>query len=622
MSVPDVPSFDNAFIGKYHFLKPLGRGGYAIVWLADECSPTREVIRPVAIKIFIDDLVDRDSFQRTFENFRIDLKFLADLAPDNPIIEYYTSEMEDIFVGSSGVAETMGSRGPSEAPSGRALTAFFIVMEYADGGSLGSPEYRNDVILGQDQSYIRHFLDICTGLRAAHSRLVIHRDIKPSNLLWFKKRNRVKIGDFGIARHLNELRMGSGSYIVGTTQYMSPESFDPGTIPAPARDIYALGCTFYELLAGEPAFSLPPSMADASIRASCDAYERLHEHAPRPDALMKAPSDVLSVELSNVFRRMMSVDPADRPQLNEVIAALERSLPRPAPPRPALVDVTDGVEVPREPTFLSLYTISPAFRREHLRETYFLVFIQMTVETWFKYRLLFTLLRSYFEMSASVCELYGRYDFLIRVWSTRRKITDFCRRVIDEVLDDDVRSLHVMACDEVQSLGNGKRRRSRRLSDDLVPKVLARLHEAQSDPLSERGKEAAEWLRDQQVYLQKRPPSLGRDRLHCFCLVSQPAETSQAERDAKWLVLLNSLEQSPIPTGRWNISVCRKAYAPIEGLENERSDYVVGYMPPNFDAVVQVPALILDQSAEHRFRVSTFLASKRYYIDSDLVLLR
>src|SRR5262249_54219101 len=161
----------------------------------------------------------------------------------------------------------------------------------------------------------------CTGLRAAHLRDIIHRDIKPRNLMWLKRSSRVKIGDFGIAKHLNEMRP-SGLYVTGTPPYMSPESFDLASRATPERDIYALGCTFYEILTGEQAFSLSTSSGALGDPLSLiESFRTLHEREPRPDAVVKAPN-VVSVELSSIIKQMMSQDPQDRPSLKEVIEIL------------------------------------------------------------------------------------------------------------------------------------------------------------------------------------------------------------------------------------------------------------------------------------------------------------
>ena len=88
-------------------------------------------------------------------------------------------------------------------------------------------------------------------LAHAHARGVIHRDIKPSNLL-FDAEGVIWVTDFGLASSQDDEGLTQTGEFLGTLRYMSPERFS-GTCDARA-DIYALGLTLYELLAGRSAF--------------------------------------------------------------------------------------------------------------------------------------------------------------------------------------------------------------------------------------------------------------------------------------------------------------------------------------------------------------------------------
>lgn len=598
-------NFVDAWLEKYRFRKLLGHGAFATVWLADECNPNREVIRPVAIKVFVDDLADRVSFQSTFENFQLDLRFLADLAPDNPIIQYYNSEVTDIFVDNQGIVATINSRNSIQTNSEAALTAFLIIMEYADGGSVG-PTYREEVIVQrQDNLYLDHFIDICAGLRSAHAREIIHRDIKPRNLMWFKKFNRVKIGDFGIAKHLNEIK-SPGLYVTGTPAYMAPESFDIGSRATPQRDVYALGCTFYEILTGEQAFNLVQGQGDPNTLI--DSFRRLHEHEPRPDAVIKVPN-LVSVELSSLIKSMMSRDPQERPKLNEIIEALKRE-------KKAPVDIQNvsRVKIPENPKHLSTYSVNPVFRHEQLKESVFFVFITMSTQGTHKYKMLFALLDAFFGNTYSICELFGRYDFLVRVWSTRANVLPFCEKLIDELLDNNKNALQIMAIDEVTYVGTPLHVDQRNLS---VAQVLVKLNEAQAGK-ERTARDAAKWLQRNRIYVRKLAID-GKNSIHCHCLVSQSESASQEEREAKGALIIRALEQVVPEARKLNLSVYRKAYQLVERLNNEHSDYVISYLSPSFDGVSRITSVILDHLNAQRLRVVTLLASGRYFVESDNV---
>lgn len=91
---------------------------------------------------------------------------------------------------------------------------------------------------------------IADALQYAHSKGVLHRDIKPANLLVDKK-NEVWIADFGLAKLSEQQAVTMTGDVVGTPQYMPPESFD-GTYDEKS-EVYGVGLTLFEMLALRPA---------------------------------------------------------------------------------------------------------------------------------------------------------------------------------------------------------------------------------------------------------------------------------------------------------------------------------------------------------------------------------
>lgn len=127
----------------------------------------------------------------------------------------------------------------------------FISMEYIEGTDLKSiisekkriPEDEIFIILKQ----------ICDALSYAHKLNIIHRDIKPANIM-INKDNMIKITDFGIAKILKtDDTTKSGTAVIGTPLYMSPEQIVGETIDA-RSDIYSLGIMLYEMHVGSPPF--------------------------------------------------------------------------------------------------------------------------------------------------------------------------------------------------------------------------------------------------------------------------------------------------------------------------------------------------------------------------------
>jgi tetratricopeptide (TPR) repeat protein len=87
----------------------------------------------------------------------------------------------------------------------------------------------------------------CEAVDHAHSRHVIHRDLKPSNVM-LADGGWVKVMDFGIARQVKDSLLVTTNTIVGTPTYMAPEQAMGQVVKE--SDVFALGCTLYEMLTG------------------------------------------------------------------------------------------------------------------------------------------------------------------------------------------------------------------------------------------------------------------------------------------------------------------------------------------------------------------------------------
>ena len=178
-----------------------------------------------------------------------------------------------------------------------AENAFYLVLDYMP---YSLDRYLKGELRSQYGSIepYRVIRELAEAVAHAHSENVIHRDIKPSNIL-FDLNGRPMLTDFGISKILSHLTVGqtlAGFFSVG---YASPEQI--ATQPTtPMTDIYSLGSVFFHLLTGQE----PPYEGPAS------AMVDKHVAGPRP--------------LKNVLKRMLAVDPADRPSSGaELVAALE-----------------------------------------------------------------------------------------------------------------------------------------------------------------------------------------------------------------------------------------------------------------------------------------------------------
>ncbi|MED6243664.1 Serine/threonine-protein kinase Nek5 [Ataeniobius toweri] len=100
--------------------------------------------------------------------------------------------------------------------------SMYIVMEFCDGGDLLRKIKMQRGIPFSEEQIADWFIQICLGLKHIHDRKILHRDIKSQNIFLTNAGMKVKLGDFGIARILNNT-LEMARTCVGTPYYLSPE---------------------------------------------------------------------------------------------------------------------------------------------------------------------------------------------------------------------------------------------------------------------------------------------------------------------------------------------------------------------------------------------------------------
>lgn len=200
---------------RYEIIRPIGFGGMAEVYLAQD----KLLDRSVAIKRLREQFV---SDQALLEQFRREAKSAARLIHPN-IINIYDVVSED--------------------------DEQYIVMEYVDGVTLKE-------ILKKCRLPLKTVLEIAVqladGLQHAHSHNIVHCDIKPQNIL-IDKQMHPKIADFGIAKMVSNQTMVYTSAVMGSVHYISPEQASGEKITA-SSDVYSLGIVIFEMLTGQVPF--------------------------------------------------------------------------------------------------------------------------------------------------------------------------------------------------------------------------------------------------------------------------------------------------------------------------------------------------------------------------------
>lgn len=212
---------DDSIIGTtvdgYHIQEVLGRGGMGVVYRARDVSLDRDV----ALKRISPKLANDEPFLR---RFRSEAQALARLESPHIVSVYALRETE---------------------------IGLLIVMEYVDGGTVKDLTRQGPMSWTEALLFVEQML---TGLQHAHGADVVHRDIKPQNIL-LTGSGTVKVTDFGLAKvYRPDSQHTVTQGVHGTLKYMSPEQVQGDADLDHRSDLYSLGMTVYEMLAGQLPF--------------------------------------------------------------------------------------------------------------------------------------------------------------------------------------------------------------------------------------------------------------------------------------------------------------------------------------------------------------------------------
>jgi tetratricopeptide (TPR) repeat protein/predicted Ser/Thr protein kinase len=271
---------------RYRVIGPLGKGGMGEVFRAYDT----ELKGDVALKVVRNDIEGDAALAR----FRREIALARKVTSPNVLRVY-------------DLAEHDGLR--------------FLSMEYVDGEDLAALMKREKGMPIERATSI--FRQVCVGLAAAHAQGVVHRDLKPQNVL-VDKQDQVRVGDFGLARSMDDSALTASGAVLGSPAYMSPEQVK-GDPTDERSDIYSLGIMLYQLVAGEPPFRAPTPHAVMEMR--------LHKKAP----LLREVQPDAPASLEAICAKCLALNASARyASIAEVLAALDAGkAPATPPPKPA-----------------------------------------------------------------------------------------------------------------------------------------------------------------------------------------------------------------------------------------------------------------------------------------------
>lgn len=259
-------------IDRYIIKQELGRGGMATVYLAQDPRFGRDV----AIKV----LSHLSQDPKARGRFEREARTIAGLEHRAIVPVYDFGEEND---------------------------QLFLVMRLMPGGSLADRIQQGPIPLAETVAILER---IAAALDYAHRQGIVHRDLKPGNIL-FDQHNAAFLADFGIAKLLEAQMTFTGSSIVGTPAYISPEQVQGDKAIDGRADIYALGAILFEMLTGKIPYDAPTPYA----------VFMKHVNAPPPH-LAEVDANLPS-HVQGVIDRAMAKNPDDRFETaGELVAAL------------------------------------------------------------------------------------------------------------------------------------------------------------------------------------------------------------------------------------------------------------------------------------------------------------
>ncbi len=256
----------------YSYIRPLGSGGFADVYLFEQDMPRRVV----AVKVLVDDAVNPE----VIRTFNAEADIMARLSAHASIVTIYQASI---------------------SADGRP----YFVMEYCPDTM--SAKYKKGPLP------VAEVLDagvrIAAALETAHRSGLLHRDIKPSNILISSLGTPV-LADFGVATALDPLDDGEEVFAM-SVPWSSPEVLEQRVTGSVAAEVWSLGATLYTLLAGRSPFESADREKNRRDVLTARVVKAKYTSIGRAD---------VTPRIEGILSRSMSKDPAARHESMHALA--------------------------------------------------------------------------------------------------------------------------------------------------------------------------------------------------------------------------------------------------------------------------------------------------------------
>ncbi|HVY62708.1 MAG TPA: serine/threonine-protein kinase, partial [Planctomycetota bacterium] len=277
-------------IGLYEVLREIGRGGMGAVYEA--WHPMRR--KKVALKVIKPDLAETGKYQRLRELFLREAGILMSVRHENVVGCYDANEADH-----------------------EGKPALYMALELLEGESLSERLAKGPLELAEA---VRVATCLAKALQALHTnqQRILHRDLKPANV-YLMRDGGVKLLDFGLAGVADWRLQQISMFAAGSRPYMSPEQFDGLRFCTERSDLYSLGVTLFQMVAGRCPFESDTDQG----------YLNFHKRVSPPALVERkpdlAPSKLLDA-VQNIVTKLLAKRPDERyPSAAEVVEALERA---------------------------------------------------------------------------------------------------------------------------------------------------------------------------------------------------------------------------------------------------------------------------------------------------------